>query len=421
VSIRAVLLVTGSEVARGVIDDRNGPFLARSLETAGVDVVRIELLPDDLETIAGGVRRAVSDGVGLVVTTGGLGATHDDVTMAAVAAACGRALERREEVLALVSAAYARYGPRGVSATVNEAMTAKQATLPVGARMLPPIGIAPGCALACGETLVVVLPGPPAEAAGMWQAAAADDPVAGVLARAPRRTRRVLRIDGAVESQFVETLAGVAPAVLEPLDVVVCARDGELEVTIGAGEAGSAAAAEVEAALEDRFGDALYSRDGRTGVAVLSDLLRARGQTVSVAESSTGGGLGALLTALPGSSDIFPGGVIAYADAVKVALLGVPEAVLAAHGAVSPETARAMAAGVVATTGSDWGLSVTGVAGPGGGTPAKPVGLVFLGLHGPGGVSVVEELRGRGSRGQIRARAAARAVHLLRRALLEGV
>lgn len=318
-----------------------------------------------------------------------------------------------------MAAAYARHAPRGVSATVSEAMAAKQASLPEGARMLAPIGIAPGCALSCGDTLVVVLPGPPPEAAAMWEAAVAEEPVAGVLARAPRRTRRVLRIDGAVESQLVECLAVVPPAVLDPLDVVVCARDGELEVTIGAGDAAREAAAEVEAALERRFGAALYSRDGRSGVAVVSDLLRARGETVSVAESCTGGGLGALLTALPGSSDIFTGGVIAYADPVKIALLGVPEAVLAAHGAVSEESARAMAAGVVAATGSDWGLSVTGVAGPGGGTPAKPVGLVFIGLHGPAGVSEVEELRGRGSRGQIRARAAARAVHLLRRALLE--
>jgi nicotinamide-nucleotide amidase len=211
VSIRAVLLVTGSEVARGVIDDRNGPFLARSLEAAGVGVARIELLPDDLEAIAGGVRRAIDDGVDLVVTTGGLGGTHDDVTMGAVAAACGRTLERRYEAQALVAAAHARYGPRGVSASVNEAMAAKQASLPEGARMLAPTGIAPGCTLSCGTTLVVVLPGPPAEAAAMWEAAAADEPVGGVLARAPRRIRRVLRIDGAFESQFVELTTAWRP------------------------------------------------------------------------------------------------------------------------------------------------------------------------------------------------------------------
>jgi nicotinamide-nucleotide amidase len=202
------------------------------------------------------------------------------------------------------------------------------------------------------------------------------------------------------------------------LSVGVCARDGELEVSARFAAADRSAADALELALEREVGAALYSRDGADLDTVVARLLDEAGETLAVAESCTGGGLGARLTAREGASARFLGGVIAYHDAVKREVLGVDEAILRRHGAVSAECAEAMAAGARRLSGSDWALSVTGIAGPGGGSPEKPVGLVHLGLAGPAGV-VSERHRLRGDRERVRARSAALALHLLRRSLAE--
>ena len=413
---RAAVVVTGAEVLRGAVADLNGAFLARELEEDGVRVERVELLDDDGDAIAAAVRRALAEGFDLVVTTGGLGGTHDDLTMEAVATACGLPMELRPEALALVEAAYGERRRRdGVSARTQHTFEQKQATLPRGATMIPPAGTAPGCAIEVGEAVVVVLPGPPSEVHRMWEGSHDKAPISGVLARGTRPERHLLRLHGVIESQFMDAMGALGEADVDGVEIGVCARDGELEVSLAGRDA--ADLAPIEQVLREAFGERLYSHDGTGVVATVITMLEERGETVAVAESCTGGGLGALITSEPGASTVFLGGVIAYGNGVKEAALGVSGEVIATHGAVSPEAAEAMADGAVRVTGSDWGLSVTGIAGPGGGTPDKPVGLVYVGVVGPG-TDAVAELRLRGGRDQVRARAAALALHRLREAIM---
>ncbi len=411
--MRAAVLITGDEVLRGRIQERNAGHLARDLESRGVEVSRWEMVSDDLPDIAGALGRLVASGVDLVCVSGGLGPTHDDVTMEAVAAATGRPLRLDREALALVASRVIRID---ASEEVRRRVQEKQAMLPEGSVMLPPPGTAPGCLVEHDGVVVAVLPGPPWELASMWADAVAREPLAGVLARAAGADERVLRLYAVPESQLIAAVDGFDPAAWERLRVGICAREGELEVTVRVDPADRDAADALEAMIAAGVGDALFSRDGATVDEVVARRLVAAGQTVAVAESCTGGGLGARLTALPGSSAYVRGGVIAYADDVKTALLGVDPAIIRAHGAVSAECAAAMATGARERLGADWALSVTGVAGPGGGTAEKPVGLVHVGLAGPDGVSGVALGRG-GSRDAIRSRAVAAALHLLRRAL----
>jgi nicotinamide-nucleotide amidase len=384
--------------------------LARSLESAGVAVERIEIRGDDRDALVGAVRAALDDGPDLLCTTGGLGPTHDDLTMEAVAIATGRPLAVDAGALAMVEArTLALPGRPEVARALHE----KQASLPAGATVLPPVGTAPGAALEHGGTAVVVLPGPPWELEAMWDAAMREAPLAAVLARGGGPAERVLRVHAVPESRAVAALGGLDRAAWERLRVGICARDAELEITVRSAPGDAWAADALEEVLAADLGGALYSRDGATVDEVVARRLVEAGETVAVAESCTGGGLGARLTARPGSSAYVLGGVISYADAVKRDLLGVDADLLRAHGAVSAPVAEAMAAGVRALAGSDWALSITGVAGPGGGTPEKPVGLVFVGLAGPAGVSAGEH-RLRGDREAIRGRSAAIALHALR-------
>ncbi len=264
--------------------------------------------------------------------------------------------------------------------------------------------------------LVVVLPGPPWELEAMWGAAREQEPLAGLLARGGGSVERVLRLDAVPESRAVAALGRLDRDAWDRLRVGICARDGELEITVRSRAEDAWAAAALERRLDEAFGDALFSRDGATIDEAVASRLLAAGQTVAVAESCTGGGLGARLTARPGSSAYVLGGVISYSDDVKRDVLGVNRELLRRHGAVSAPVAEGMAAGARRLVGSDWALSVTGVAGPGGGTPQKPVGLVFIGLAGPDGVCS-EEHRLRGDRERVRESSAALALHILRRAL----
>jgi nicotinamide-nucleotide amidase len=300
-----------------------------------------------------------------------------------------------------------------IDAAMRAAVVDKQSALPAGARPLLPAGTAAGAVVPHGAALVVVLPGPPWELEAMWEDALGTEGLAALLARAGTGERRLLRLYGVVESEFVRAFGELDPAIRDAVEVGVCASPGELEVAIR----GGAEVAPVEEHLLERFGASVYSRDGtrvdeRVGAALL-----ARGETLAVAESCTGGLLGARLTARAGASAWFRGGVIAYDNEVKRGLLGVPEEVLVRHGAVSAECARAMAEGARRAVGADWALSVTGVAGPGGGTPEKPVGLVYLGLAAPRGAGGVREERMRGDRERIRERSVAVSLHLLRVAL----
>ena len=298
---------------------------------------------------------------------------------------------------------------------MQRAVQEKQASLPAGAAVLPPAGTAPGAVLEHEGALVVVLPGPPWELEAMWTAAlSAQPPLAALIARAGTPHERILRIHAVPESLLVAEIDGLGRDVWDRLTVGICARDGELEVTIRSDPADAWAADALEQRVADTLGAALFSRDGATVDDVVARGLVAAGQTVAVAESCTGGGLGARLTARPGSSAYVLGGVIAYADAVKVGLLGVAPEVLRRHGAVSAECAEQMAEGARRRLGSDWALSITGVAGPGGGTREKPVGLVYVGICGPAGTSHIRLDRPWGGREGIRTRAIASAMHLLR-------
>lgn len=410
--MRAAILVTGDEILRGRIDERNAGHLARSLEGRGVDVSRWEMVGDERDAIVDALGRLMRSGVALVCVSGGLGPTHDDVTMEAVAAATGRPLALDPAALEMVRA---RSTGIDTGAEVRRVVQEKQAMLPAGATVLPPPGTAPGCMLEHDGVVVVVLPGPPWELARMWDDALPREPLAGLMARATGAPERVLRLHAVPESALIGVVSGFDPAAWARLQVGVCARDGELEVTVRGPEADAQA---LEALVAAGVGDALFSRDGTTVDELVARRLAAAGQTVVVAESCTGGLLGGRLTQRPGASAYVLGGVIAYADAVKTGVLGVDPAIIAAHGAVSAECAEAMASGARERLGADWALSVTGVAGPGGGTAEKPVGLVHIGLAGPDGVRHVRLDRG-GSREAIRARAVGAALHLLRRALPE--
>ena len=408
-------MVTGDEIVRGRVADRNGGVLARWCDTHGLAVDAMSVIGDHPAAITRAVGTALDDRIDLVVTTGGLGVTHDDLTMQAVADATGHPLVLHEDALALVRAAAASSAVRDrVPAEIRTATERKQAMLPDTGDMLPPIGTAPGCVLRHGAAVIVVLPGPPYETERMWWGATAHPAVAGVIARAGGPAALVVRMHGVVETEMVAALDGVPATVRDGVRLGICARAGELELTLADRTPGAATA--LADALESAFPGAVFTRDGRAVEEIVAAALTAHAWRLAVAESCTGGLLGARLTSLAGSSGWFLGGVVSYDNAVKRDLLEVPESVLATDGAVSEPCAAAMADGVRRRLGADWALSVTGIAGPGGGTTDKPVGTVMIGCAGPSGTSV-DAHRFRGDRALVRERSVVAALHMLRRAI----
>ncbi len=412
----AVVLVTGSELVRGGRTDENGPFLARELSTHGIEPARIVVVGDRPETLEQAMREALE--ADLVVTSGGLGPTHDDRTVEMLANVAGRTLAldpMLEEKIGQVV--------RGLSERFRrpyeefEAGVRKQATIPEGAISLGLAGTAPGLVLEVGSTVVVVLPGPPGELQRLWKRAVEVESVRRVFAGAEHPEHRILRFFGLPESAVARVVEG-AGGETEGLDITICAHDLEVQVDLVVGPDAVDGADEVSAALRRELPQALFADDERTVEAIVLDLAREQGVTLATAESCTGGLVAARLTSVPGSSAAFLGSVVAYDDSVKRQSLGVSAAVLERHGAVSAECAAAMAAGAQEALRADVAVSVTGVAGPGGGTEEKPVGLVYLHATGAGRVEAVE-LRLPGTRDAVRRRAAASALHLLRRLLTQ--
>lgn len=407
---RAAVVVTGSELTRGGRHDANGPFLARELAAHGLEPERIVVVgdrPADLE-------RAFAEGLlaDLLVISGGLGPTHDDRTVEVLARAAGRSLAVDEELAREIEdfsrALAERY--RRPYAEFEEGVR-KQATLPEGATILGLAGTAPGFLLEVDGAVAVALPGPPGELRRLWTSALEAEPVRRVFSQAQAPERRVLRFFGVSESAVARAVAeaGGEP---EGVQVTICAHGGEIEVLLqGGGE-------ELAQALREALGAHLFAEGERAVEELVLEACRARGLSLVTAESCTGGLVAAQLTSVAGSSDVFRGGVVAYENDVKLASLGVPEAVLAEHGAVSAEAAAAMAAGAREVLGADVAVSVTGIAGPGGGTAEKPVGLVYLHVEGPTGAEALE-LRLHGGRAQIRRRATVAALHLCRRLLTQ--
>jgi nicotinamide-nucleotide amidase len=414
--LRGVVVVTGSELVRGERTDRNGPFLAGELLRLGIEPARIEIVGDDPGELEAALR--VGLGADLCVVSGGLGPTHDDRTVELLARATGRELGVDPALEAEIEAI-----SRGIAERLRRPYTdfaegvRKQATLPEGAVVVGIAGTAPALVLDSGEPVFVVLPGPPSELRRLWPRALETSAVRAVLARARVPERRVLRFYGASESAVAQALAE-AGGEAAGLAATVCARDFEIHVDLVFEPGAEAEADRLAAGLRERVGQYLFADDERPVEELVLAACRKRGLSLAVAESCTGGLVAARLTSVPGSSDVFRGGVVAYADDVKRNELGVPEELLERVGAVSPEVAAAMASGARERLQADVGVSVTGIAGLGGGTPEKPVGLVYLDAQAPWG-EAARELNLPGDRAAIRGRAAAAALHLVRTLLAQ--
>jgi nicotinamide-nucleotide amidase len=410
--VRAAIVASGSELVRGDRNDRDGPYLAGSLLRLGIDPVRITIVGDDPVDLEAAFRSGLEED--LLVISGGLGPTHDDRTIEMLARATGRDLVVDEHLAEQIEEL-----SRRVAARLNRPYAdfaegvRKQATLPEGAEWVGLVGTAPAVVVDTGCTVAVSLPGPPRELMELWPRVLETAPLRRVLERAQPPDRRVLRMFGVSESAVAQALAA-AGGDGDGVDVTICARDFEIHVDLFAQPGAEERAAEIEASLVAATEKYVFSRDERTTAELILDICRARGLTVGTAESCTGGLVAARLTDVPGSSDVFSGSVVAYSNDVKMSELGVPAAVLDAHGAVSAETAAAMAHGARARLGVDVAVSVTGIAGPGGGSAEKPVGLVYLHAVGPDGEHG-RKLDFPGDRETIRLRATVAALHLIRR------
>ena len=411
---RAAIVATGSELVRGERSDRNGPYLAGELVRLGLDPVRIEIVGDAVEDLERAFRRAFESD--LVLVSGGLGPTHDDRTVELVARVAGRELVVDEALEAEIGGVSRRIADR-LGRPYAEFTTGvrKQATRPEGSISLGLAGTAPGLVLDLTHTVVVVLPGPPRELQRLWPRALETEAIRHVLSRAPDREHRILRFFGTPESAVAEALA-LAGGEGDGVDVTICAREFEIHVDLYAEASAVARAHELATGMRTSLERYLFSEDERTVGEIVLELCRRRGLSLATAESCTGGLVASRLTAVPGSSDVFAGSVVAYSNAVKQASLGVPTDLIETHGAVSAEVAAAMAHGARERLGVDVAVAVTGVAGPGGGSPEKPVGLVFAHAVGPEGEDAVRtELPG--DREMIRGRGTAAALHLVRRLL----
>ncbi|HSS81065.1 MAG TPA: CinA family nicotinamide mononucleotide deamidase-related protein [Gaiellaceae bacterium] len=408
---RGFVVVTGSELVRGDRHDLNGPFLASELLRLGVEPARISIVGDDPVELEAALREGLE--ADLCCVSGGLGPTHDDRTVELVARASGRELFVDEALAAEIESISRAIAERlGRPYADFEQGVRKQATVVEGAIVVGIAGTAPALVLESGRGTVVVLPGPPSELRRLWPSALESEPVRQVLSRAREPERRVLRFYGASESEIARALEE-SGGEGDGVTATICAREFEIHVDLFVEEGAGARADELAEGLRERAGRHLFVEDERPVEALVLDACRERGLTLATAESCTGGLVAARLTSVPGSSDVFLGAVVAYADGVKARELAVPPEMLERYGAVSAEAAAAMAEGARARLGADVAVAVTGVAGPGGGTPEKPVGLVYLHAAGHDG-SLARRLDLPGDRQAIRARSTVAALHLVR-------
>ena len=411
--MKVEVVTIGTELLLGQILDTNAAELGRALAAAGVEVVRHSSVADRPEVI----RAAVTDALertGFVITTGGLGPTRDDMTKREVAAVFGKALALDETVLRSLEDRFRRLG------RAMPAVNRTQAEVPEGATVLPnPRGTAPGLWVEAEARVVVMLPGVPSEMRGLL----AEEVLPRLAARSSGRVvrSRSVRTTGMAESALAERVGAIeeeiAPLTLAYLPSV---EGVDLRVTAwGLHEAeAERRLAQVAARLRERAGEHAYGADGADLAAVVLDQLRARKARLVVAESCTGGLLGGRITAVPGASSVFIGGVVAYDDVVKSGMLDVPPELLEQYGAVSEQVVSAMAEGVQRQFAVDAALAITGIAGPTGGTPEKPVGTVWLAARFGAQTRALKRIFP-GDRGEIRARSAQAALDLLRRVLAD--
>jgi len=427
VTARAGVIVTGTEVLSGIIQDRNGPWLAERMRAHGVQLAHTMIVGDRPEDVRAALEFLAAQGMTLIVTSGGLGPTADDLTAQVVADFAGaemaldEALEGRIRVI--LERLRSRRGWHGVDEDAFLAGNRKQAMVPRGATVLEPVGTAPGLIVPVeGGPLVLVLPGPPGELQPMWETALETAPVRAVLSGAGTLEQRIMRLFGPPESEIAKTLrdAEAAGVPLASLEITTCLRRGEIEIATVFPPAAEADYDAFEAFALERHGPQVFARRGETiDELVATALLGPPVRTVATAESCTGGLMAARLTDRAGSSAYALGGVTAYANEAKVALAGVPPALIEAHGAVSPEVASALADGAVQRFGADVGIGITGIAGPGGGTAEKPVGTVCLCLAERGRERIERTVHLPGLRALVRERTTTVAMHLLLR-LLDG-
>jgi len=414
--MKACILAVGSEMLTPSKTDTNSLSITERLNQFGYDVRLKAIVGDDIDELAGILRLALT-WADLVMITGGLGPTEDDVTRDAVARVLEVPLDVDEQI---VDRLRERFAKRGLKMTDNNR---RQAMVPRGATVLEnPHGSAPGLLMKHGRTDIVLLPGPPREMSPMLDAFIREHiaPVAGARVL----YRRVLKITGRPESEVDSVAFPVYESWMKqatPIATTILASLGQIELHLTASARTAADAHDAldaaVAQLHEALGPSVYSVDGRSLEQVVGELLHARGMTIAVAESCSGGLLASRLTDVPGSSRYFDRGVICYSNEAKTELVGVPESMLSEHGAVSEPVARAMAEGIAARAGTTVGVGITGIAGPGGGTPEKPVGTVFV------AVSVNGDVKSRGlklfgGRDMIKFQSAQAAMNLLRLALL---
>ncbi len=413
---RAAIVASGSELVRGDRQDRNGPYLAGSLLELGIDPAQIRLVGDGEADLEQAIREGLA--FDLLCISGGLGPTHDDRTIELLARAAGVGLEVDEGLVEHIGAMSKRIAERLKRPYADfEPGVRKQASLPVGSVAVEPVGTAPAVVLDAGSCVAVCLPGPPRELQALWPQVLETEPVRRLLARAKTPARRVAHLYGASESLVAQALAEAGGEV-EGVDVTICAHDFEIHVDVFVQPGAEARADALLAAFLTPLDQYVFTREEVATPSLVLRQLRERGLTLATAESCTGGLVAARVTDVPGCSDVFVGSVVAYANEVKHAELGVPEGVLATHGAVSAEAAAAMAEGARRRLGADVAVSVTGVAGPDGGTPEKPVGLVYLHAVGPRGERALR-LDLPGDRETVRLRSTTAALHLVRTLVTE--
>lgn len=418
VSARAGIVVTGTEVLTGRVQDRNGPWIADQLLELGVELAHITICGDRPRDIEAQLRFLGNEGVDLIVTSGGLGPTADDMTVETVARFCGRELvldaALEEKIAAILKSLMSRLAQVDFDAV--RAANRKQAMIPAGSEVLDPVGTAPGVVVS-GKPAVVVLPGPPRELQPMWRAAVQTAAVQEAIAGRTQYRQQTVRMFGLPESGLADTLrtAQMCIAGFDRLEITTCLRRGEVEMVTRYEPDAEAAYSELMNLLRERHGREIFSVDGSLVDDQVAQLLT--GRRIATAESCTAGLLAARLTERPGSSAYLAGGVIAYANEAKTELLGVDPALIEVHGAVSEPVAEAMAAGALRRFAADTAVAITGIAGPSGGTDEKPVGTVCFTVMLADGRSHSTTLRLPGNRTDIRERSTTVAMHLLRRML----
>lgn len=416
--VRAGIVVTGTEVITGRISDANGPWVSEQLADLGVEVAHIMVVADRPDDLMDALRFLAAEEMDLIVTSGGLGPTADDLTAEIVGRFAGREMLLDDDMEAKIREILRRFARNRSFKFDEEAVMAanrKQAMVPEGAVALDPIGTAPGLVVPADELVVIVMPGPPRELQPMWPRALETEPVRAILSQATPLHGLTMRMFGVPESEIAKSLREIEDddgVDVEAVEVTTCLRRGEIEIDVRWRDETEATAMAVRDGLRRRHERETFSLDGSTIDEQVAKLLK--GHKLGLAESCSGGLLAARITNVPGASEYFAGSAVTYSYEAKEELLGVPKELLEEFGAVSPECAEAMAKGALEAFGADVAVSITGIAGPGGALPDKPVGFVCFHAMLADGTQIARSPVIPGDRADIRERSGLVAMHILR-------